>query len=420
MDVAAAPASQRARSRAGTALRALEVRDFRLLWFNSLTFFVGRSMGMVAVSWLVKELTDSSFMVGLSFFAQGMPVALLILPAGAWADRIDRRSLLIASQVMTAALIAVLTLLILAEIEAIWSVLLLGVGLGASQAIGLPSRQAIVPSLVGQERLMNAIVLTNMVQNLSFVIGPALAGIALAVLGFKGTFVIQVALLAAGIPWLVAMRRSPVPEEAAGERSGMISQVWDGVRYIARSDAIRPLFVISAFSGVFFLGSFQALMPIFADDVLDVGDLGLGIMNSVFGIGTFAGSLYIATRGDLPRKGQTLLVSLLLGAVVFFAFALSESFAFSLAMLLAWGAGAAFFMNLTTTLIQSRVLDNVMGRVMSVQTLAFFGLSPIGALIGGAIAQAYGAPAAAVVGAIAIGSVSAWYLLRNNGLRTAS
>jgi predicted MFS family arabinose efflux permease len=267
---------------------------------------------------------------------------------------------------------------------------------------------------------MNAIVLTNMVQNLSFVIGPALAGIALAVLGFKGTFVIQVALLAAGIPWLLAMRRAPVPEDAAHERSGMISQVWDGVRYIVGSDAIRPLFVISAFSGVFFLGSFQALMPIFADDILDVGDLGLGIMNSVFGIGTFAGSLYIAARGDLPRKGQTLLVSLLMGSVVFFAFALSESFVFSLAMLLAWGVGAAFFMNLTTTLIQSRVLDSVMGRVMSVQTLAFFGLSPIGALIGGAIAQAYGAPAAAVVGAVAIGAVSAWYLVRDNELRTAT
>jgi MFS family permease len=419
MEVATAPPAVTRAGRIRTGLVALEVRDFRLLWFNSLTFFVGRSMGMVAVSWLVKELTDSAFMVGLAFFAQGVPMALLVLPAGAWADRVDRRSLLIASQITTTVLIAVLTALILLGVEAIWSVMLLGVGLGASMALGMPSRQAIVPSLVGPERLMNAIVLTNMIQNLSFVIGPALAGVTLALLDFEGAFVIQVALLAAGIPWLLAMRRAPVPERAHDDATGILSQVWGGVRYIVASDAIRPLFVVSAFSGVFFLGSFQALMPIFADDVLDVGDLGLGIMNSFFGIGTFAGSLYIASRGDMPRKGQALLVSLLSGSFVFFAFALSESYIFSLAMLLAWGVGAAFFMNLTSTLIQSRTPDNVMGRVMSVQMLSFFGLSPIGALIGGAIAQAFGAPAAAVVGAIAIGAIAAWYLVRDNGLRAA-
>ena len=289
--------------------------------------------------------------------------------------------------------------------------------MGTAMALGQPSRQALVPSLVGPERLMNAIVLNNLVQNLSFVVGPALAGGLLAGLGFGGTFLTQVAILLAGLPLLLAMRAPPV-ERPATQRSA-VAELREGLAHIADSPFIRSLFVVSAFTGVFFVGTYQALVPIFARDVLDVGSTGLGLLSAAFGLGMFFGSVFIASRGDLPRKGETLLRSLFIGAIVFFVFAVSRWYALSLVTMLAWGFGAAFFMNLTITLIQSHTPDRLMGRVMSVQALAFYGMSPIGNLEAGGLAEVFSAPAAAIVGAAAVGLMAAVFFVREPELRAA-
>jgi MFS family permease len=177
---------------------------------------------------------------------------------------------------------------------------------------------------------------------------------------------------------------------------------------------------VTAFTGIFFVGSYQALVPIFARDVLDVGSFGLGMLSAAFGAGMLAGSIYIASRGDIARKGETLLTSLLIGSVVFLVFGLSRWYALSLVTMVAWGFGAAFFMNLTMTLIQSHTPDRLMGRVMAVQALAFYGMSPVGNLVGGAIAQLANAPAAAVVGAVAVGLMSAYFFFRRPELREAT
>jgi len=400
-----------------SALDALQGRDFRYLWFNAFSFFIARGMQMVAVSWLVLDLTDSPTLVGAVLFAQGAPLALFSLPAGVWADRLDRRLLLIASQAGSALTTGVLAALILAGAIDTWEVFVLAFLMGTAMALGQPSRQALVPSLVGPERLMNAIVLNNLVQNLSFVVGPALAGGLLAGLGFGGTFLTQVAILLAGLPLLLAMRAPPV-ERPATQRSA-VAELREGLAHIADSPFIRSLFVVSAFTGVFFVGTYQALVPIFARDVLDVGSTGLGLLSAAFGLGMFFGSVFIASRGDLPRKGETLLRSLFIGAIVFFVFAVSRWYALSLVTMVAWGFGAAFFMNLTITLIQSHTPDRLMGRVMSVQALAFYGMSPIGNLEAGGLAEVVSAPAAAIVGAAAVGLMAAVFFVREPELRAA-
>ena len=416
---AEAPAAGRSATRELlAAFDALESRSFRYLWLNSFLFFIARGMQLLAISWLVLDLTDSPSLVGVALFAQGIPLALLSLPAGIWADRLDRRSILLAGHTLSVLLTAVLAALVLADAIAVWSIILLAFLLGSSMAIGQPSRQALVPSLVPGERLMNAIVLSNMVQNLSFVIGPAVAGGLIALAGFGGAFVAQVVVLAIGLPFLLALRAPAV--QRTEERRSALTELREGLAHIIESPFIRSLFIVTAFSGIFFVGNFQALLPVFARDILDSGSVGLGFMNAAFGLGMLAGSLFIASRGNLERKGEALLRSLIIGGVIFLAFSASRWYPLSLVLLLAWGFGAAFFMNLTITLIQSHTPDRLMGRVMSVQALAFFGVSPIGNVEAGLLAEVLGAPAAAAIGAVAVGVMAAAMFLWQPNLREAT
>ena len=216
----AAPDSKEAPTRLPPALAALQVPAFRLLWLNALSFSLANGMRMVALSWLALELTDSPSIVGLVLFAQGIPLALLSLPAGVWADRFDRRMLLAISQVVTIAMTAALAALIYMDIVTTWWLLAFASTTGAAMALGQPSRQALVPALVGKERLLNAIVLNNMVQNLSTVAGPALAGALIAVAGSGATFLAQAAILSIGLPLLFAMRvpRASVSSSSASTR----------------------------------------------------------------------------------------------------------------------------------------------------------------------------------------------------------
>ena len=412
-DVAAEPRAPRFE-----ALAALQVRDFRLLWLNSLAFFIARGMQFVALSWLVQDMTDSPFMVGLVLFAQGVPLALFSLPAGVWADRFDRRQLLLVGQGASLVATGVLTALVLGDAISMWSIFVLALVMGTAQAIGQPSRQALVPTLVGPERLMNAIVLNNMVQNLSFVVGPAVAGGLLEVIDFGGTFLVQLAILAVGVPPLLLLRAPAVVQRTA--RVSGIADLREGLAHIAASPFIRSLFIVTAFTGIFFVGTYQAIFPVFAGDILDVGEVGYGVLNAAFGLGMFAGSFYIASRSDFLRKGEVLLRSLLVGSVLLCMFSLSRWFPASVVLILAWGFGAAFFMNLTITLIQSHTPNQLMGRVMAVQSLAFFGVSPLGNLEAGLVAELLHPAMAGVLGAIAVGLLALIFLTRATAVRDAT
>lgn len=396
------------------AVHALQVRDFRLLWLNGFSLFIGRGMQTVTVSWLVLELTDSPSLVGAVLFVQGAPIALFSLVAGLGADRLDRRHLLIVSQVSSLLMTAALAVLVLTGAVRDWTVFFLAFGMGTAMALGQPSRQALTPALVGPERLMNAVVLNNLVLGLSFVIGPALAGVLLASLGFGGTFLVQMGVLLSGLPALLAMRTPALEQRPAGS---IVSLLREGVTYIAGSALIRSLFVITAFTGIFFVGTYQAVLPIFARDVLEVGSTGYGLLSGALGLGMFAGSIFIGTRGDFARKGDALLWSLLVGSMLFLTFGISRWYGLSLLTMLAWGFGAAFYMNLTITLIQSHTPDRLMGRVMSVQALAYHGISPVGNLEAGALAAVIGAPATTTIGATAVALMAFAFLLGQPSLR---
>ena len=411
---------EEAPTRLAQALAPLQVPGFRLLWLNSLSFFLANGMRMVALSWVVLEMTDSPSLVGAVLFAQGIPLALLSLPAGVWADRLDRRFLLIVSQVVSLAATAVLAALLLADIATVWSMFVLAFVMGAAMAIGQPSRQALVPALVGPDRLLNAIVLNNMTQNVSLVVGPAFAGGLLAITGAGGTFLAQVIILLIGLPWLLAMR-PPRVERATTERSvSILVELREGLAYVVASPLIRSLFAATACIGIFFVGIYQSLVPVFARDVLEVREVGFGLLQGALGLGMLIGSLFIAASGNFARKGAVLLWSLLIAAGVVLVFAVSRYYPLSLLMMFAWGLCAAFFINLTVTLIQTNTPDRLMGRVMSVQALTIFGLGPMGNLGAGVLAEGIGAPLVAGAGAVAVGLWVVSFMVTQPDLREAS
>ena len=211
-------------SRRLSALAALQVPAFRLLWLNALSFSLANGMRMVALAWLALDLTDSPSTVGLVLFAQGVPLALLSLPAGVWADRFDRRMLLAISQVITIAVTAALAALIYMDVVTTWWLLAFASATGATMALGQPSRQALVPALVGKERLLNAIVLNNIVQNLSTVAGPALAGALIAVAG--AAHLARSTESERGVQCLLGRRRRParmdgIPRDRTSRLAGL-------------------------------------------------------------------------------------------------------------------------------------------------------------------------------------------------------
>ena len=398
-------------------MAALRIPAFRLLWLNALSFALANGMRMVALSWLALELTDSPSIVGVVLFAQGIPLALLSLPAGVWADRFDRRMLLAISQVVAIATTFALAALIYMDVVTTWWLIAFAVATGATMALGQPSRQALVPALVGKERLLNAIVLNNMVQNLSTVAGPALAGLLLAFAGTGATFLAQAGILLIGLPFLLAMRVPRVERTEA--RTSALLELREGLAYVMSSPLIRSLFFATASIGIFFVGIYQALLPVFARDVLDVGGLGLGMLLASLGVGMLIGSIFIAVKGDFPRKGEVLLWSLLICSGVILVFAISSWYPLSLLMMVGWGLCAAFFMNLTITLIQSHTPDRLMGRVMSVQALTLFGFGPIGTLGAGLLADGIGAPLASGMGAVGVAVWITVFLVTQPDLRKA-
>ena len=413
----AAPDPNEAPTRLPPALAALQVPAFRLLWLNALSFSLANGMRMVALAWLALDLTDSPSTVGLVLFAQGVPLALLSLPAGVWADRFDRRMLLAISQVITIAVTAALAALIYMDVVTTWWLLAFASATGAAMALGQPSRQALVPALVGRERLLNAIVLNNVVQNLSTVAGPALAGGLIAVAGSGATFLAQVVILSFGLPLLFAMRVPRVERTEA--RKSALRDLREGLAYVVATPLIRSLFFATACIGIFFVGIYQALLPVFARDVLDVGGLGFGMLLASLGVGMLIGSTIIAVKGDFARKGEVLLWSLLICSGVILVFAISTWYALSLLMMLGWGLCAAFFLNLTITLIQSHTPDRLMGRVMSVQALTLFGFGPIGTLGAGVLADAIGAPLTSSIGAVGVAVWITVFLVTQPDLRKA-
>jgi MFS family permease len=380
---------------------------FQLLMLGTLATNSAFWMYQVAVGWLALQLMDSPLFVGLTGFAGGIPLLLFSLPAGIVIDRFDRRLVLLASQVGVMVLAALFAVLVGTGAIAPWSVLLVVFAYGTVMAFIFPTRTTIVTTLVSREDLANAVALNAAGQNATRVIGPALAGVLIALIGIAGTFAVAAVLqiLALFATSRLPARRTPGPAQGV---TGWAS-VTLGLRTVAHDPFLVRIILLSLATNILVM-PYINLMPVFARDELGVGSSGLGMLLASTGLGTVAGALWVAHSRRLEgwHGIHTVTASVFSGLVL--VFAITRSVPLVMLLLFAVGVLSAVFLALAQTALQMRVDDAVRGRVLSVYLLTW-GMLPVGQLAVGAVADRIGTPlamAAACALALACIGVVAW------------
>lgn len=403
-------------ARGPAMLRALRHRNFRLFFFGQLLSLPGTWIQMVAQSWLIYRLTDSAALLGLAGFANQFPVFLMAPFGGAVADRFDRRRLLIGTQVASSALALLLAALTLSGQVTVWQVFTLAALLGLVNGVDLPARQAFTVELVGREDLPNAIALNSSAFNSARLIGPAVAGVLVAATGEGWCFLLNGLSYVTVVAALAAMRLAPVARPV--HTGSLLAHIADGVRFVRGHVPIRSLLLLLGMVSLAGM-PYAVLMPLFADRILGGGAQGLGILMSCAGGGALLGALALAARRS-PR-GLTAWVPWAafgfgLGLV---AFSLSRSFWLSGLLLVPTGLALIVQMAASNTLLQLLVPDALRGRVMSLYSMMFMGMAPLGALLAGSLAELIGAPATVGGGGVLCMLAAAWFRRRLPDIRAA-
>lgn len=368
--------------------RALRHRDFRLLWIGLAVSAVGTWMQIVAQSLLVLKITHgSAFALGTVSLAQALAFFLFALVGGSVADRIDKRRLLLFTQTSSAALAIVFGFLTFFAVIQLWMILVVAFLNGTLLSFDQPSRGALVPALVPSEDLGNAISLQSMIFNGASTLGPALAGFGVATLGYAGNFFLNGASFLGVLIALYVMR---VPSGPTHQQS-TLQAIRTALGTVQR-DAVLP-WILSGYAALLFLGPSSALiLPVYAVKILHVGPERLGLLFSAVGVGTILGALFLASLGSSPRRGPIYLWGIFIWVAALTGFALSGWFWISMAALLVFGIGQTLAGTTTITLLQTRVPEQIRGRVMSLNTLLIMGIRPLGDFPAGALIAGIGAP----------------------------
>jgi len=351
---------------------------------------VGTWIQNVAQGWLVFQLTNSAFLLGVVGFLGSIPIFVLSLFGGVLADRVNKRNILIFTQVffmLIAFLLAFLTQFQLIKPQQIMIIALLN---GVIMAFDAPARQSIVVELVGKKHLFNAIVLNSVAFNSSRIIGPAIAGVLISVIGMSGCFYLN------GISFLaviVALFWIKPGNSSTQKNNSALRDLKEGLVFISRNRLILALLSMVAAVSLFGI-SYVILMPVFADNVLRVGVKGLGILMSSTGLGALAGALALARLGDFKYKGRLLVYSVFSFSLLLILFSLSKNYILAISSLIFIGCSSVIAISLINTLLQAKVPDEFRGRVMSLFMITFAGIMPFGNLIAGGLAQSLGVSAA--------------------------
>lgn len=368
-------------------LASLSHGNYRLFFCGQVISLVGTWMQRVAQGWLVYELTNSALWLGIVGSADAVPMLIFSLWGGVVADRVRRRRLLLVTQAAAMVLAFVLGVLTAGGWVRVWHVAVIAACGGLVSAFDMPARQAFVVNLVSREHVMNAIALNSTMFNSARIIGPALAGILVAVVGVAGCFLINGASFIAVLIALSLIRLDEQPQKEPGSHW---SQLADGLRYVRGNAQVMGLLWMLAMVSVFGW-SYAVLLPVFARDILQVGARGLGFLVSGAGVGALLAALTLAWLGDYPRKERLLFGGLVCASVALAGFALSRYFPLSLVTLAATGGGLMMYFATQQTLLQLAVSDEMRGRVMGLRSVVFAGLAPAGSLLIGALGDALGA-----------------------------
>jgi MFS family permease len=375
---------------------ALSAPGFRLLFQGNMVTQVGMWMQQVAFGWLVLELTDSPFYLGLAGFFRALPMLLISPFGGVLADRIERKRLLIGSQVGIMLFSSLLALMVALHLARPWHLLVASFLMGAAFSMNMPARQALVAQLVTKEQLPNAIALNSMSMNSSRVVGPSLAGAVIGVIGIAGCLFLHAAAYLWSV-FNVAAIKVP-PYQARARNASVLQNLLEGFRYCYEQKSVFGMLALAVMTAVFGM-QYMNLMPAFARDVLGMGPEGLGFMMTAVGVGAIVGSIAVASSGAHRRRGTVLLLAAAVFGAALCLFALAKTPLVAAGLLAICGASQAVMMALNQTILQQVVPDHLRGRVMSVYMVTW-GMMPFGTLPAGWIAEAYNPPTAIFIGGL--------------------
>ena len=384
---------------------ALRHSNFRLFWLNGATQAMAQGMQFLILGWLVLDITGSSYQLGLVVFAFGLPNIPFALLGGVVADRANRLKLLILTRICVSTLIFALAILRISDLLDIWHVYAVVFLLGTIQGLNMPARQAIVADLVERDDMMNAVALHTMVNQTGQIIGPAAAGGIIELVGIGPTLLVNAGLYLSGIGFLLFI--TGLPRRSATKGVKLLAELGAGLQCV-RSTPILLTVIGMTLAFAFFALSFRQVMPAIAQEVLEIGAGGTGLLLLAVGLGSLFGNLILAGLGDFRRKAGLLMASVLLQSVFLTLFAWSPWPWVSWVILLFVGAMSfGFFVPLVVTLIQLNVPPELRGRVLSI-----LGLAPavhyLGALPLTLAANAISWPVAVTAGAALSMLVALW------------
>jgi predicted MFS family arabinose efflux permease len=381
-------------------------RDFRIMWIGACTSQVGTQMQVLAQSWLVFQLSNSSFMLGLDSFLGTIPIVLFSLVGGVFADRTARQKLLLGSQLVQMSCAFLLAALFATGVIHVWHILTISFIVGTAQSFGGPAYQALIPSLVKPEDLPNAIALNSIQFNLARVIGPVLGALALAI-GAAWCFALNGISFIAVIFTLLIIRPQFVPTKT-GE--SVLSSMKEGFSFIRKQAAMEALIVL-AFSMTLLAFPLVVFLPVFARDVYHGGPSVYSTLLVSLGIGSICGALIVAGLGKYPRQGRAALLMLVALGGLITAFALSRSFILSCVLMFFCGGTLLAVFTTISSLVQMITGDQMRGRVMSVYNVAFRGGMPFGSLIVGALVKQFTAPVVIAWNGVLLAILGLYFLL---------
>ncbi len=392
---------------------AFSYPNYRRYWFASMAMVFGVQFRFIGSGWLVHELTGSAFWLGVPGVISALATILLTVPAGLLADRLDNQRLLVAGRALACRAHLALALLTVTGTVQVWMVLVWAGVTGVLAAVTNPAQNALLPRLIERPAMASAVALAAAIWNSMRIVGPAAAGIVIAVVGIGQAFFVTTAGYAISTLLVWSLRLEPqAPHDHTEYGGGML----DGIRYIVTQRIFLATIGLSFFSSIFGR-SYVVLLPIFADDVLNAGVRGFGYLEAAAGVGALLGTLSIV-RMRIGRHTGNLMIG---GALVFglwiAAFAGSRSLTLSMGLLFAGAFCASVYLNLGMTTLQLMVPDALRGRVMGVWGLTWF-LSSAGGFFAATLAEFLGAPLAVAAGALCVSGFAVFVWLAFAELRS--
>ena len=389
---------------------ALSNRNYLLYFLGQLISLIGTWLQVVAQGWLVLELTNSAFLLGLVSALSTLPTLLFSLHGGVIVDKFPKKKILIFTQTSSMLLAFALGILTVLKIVNIWEILLLSFLLGIVTAVDAPARQAFVPEMVGKEKLSSAIALNSGIFNAARVIGPAIAGFLIVVVGTGGAFILN------GISYvavIIALFMMTVPSIVGKNKLNPTAAIKEGLSYSFGHPIIRSLLLLIAVVSVFGW-SYSTILPYISQDIYHMGAAGLGYLYAAAGLGALAGTILVSAVSKKISTTTYIFAGNFLFAISIFLFSLNLNFILSLLFLFIAGFGLLIQVTTLNTTIQNMVPHEIRGRVMSIYVLMFIGTSPLGSFEIGYLSDKFGTSFAIQIGAVIVFAFGIILFLRRN------